>query len=183
MAPCEDVDDDLDDWVLPTRVVSGGCGPPPAPVFVAGERFLAGDAVSLGSDGHLHLVRDNAVPFAVVGVPCSEGDLVNLTPGSSTPGSLRVLEPGETWSNYVPYSTPSEETLRAVVAEIEPAGRVRAAPVFAIEQRDDGVTVELVALARAGDRVLFREIAGCIMPAAEVDDCWIGTRARLGLPA
>ena len=45
----------------------------------------------------------------------------------------------------------------------------------------DNVTRELLALVNRGDEVGFRALAGCVMPADEVDDCWWGARARLGL--
>ena len=45
----------------------------------------------------------------------------------------------------------------------------------------DNVTQELLELVQAGDEAGFRALAGCVMPAGEVDECWCGARARLGL--
>ena len=45
----------------------------------------------------------------------------------------------------------------------------------------DNVAQELVELVQAGDEAGFRALAGCVMPVDEVDECWCGTRARLGL--
>ncbi len=45
----------------------------------------------------------------------------------------------------------------------------------------DNASQELVDLARAGDRDGFTALAGCLMPADEVEECWAGTRQRLGL--
>jgi len=45
----------------------------------------------------------------------------------------------------------------------------------------DNVTRELLELVKAGDEAGFSALAGCVMPAGEVDDCWHGARARLGL--
>lgn len=44
----------------------------------------------------------------------------------------------------------------------------------------DNASAELVDLARAGDRDAFAALAGCLMPAGEVDECWAGCRRRLG---
>ena len=40
---------------------------------------------------------------------------------------------------------------------------------------------ELIELARRGDKLGFDAVAGCLMPTGEVEECWRGTRARLGL--
>lgn len=47
-------------------------------------------------------------------------------------------------------------------------------------QGADNVTDELMELVRQGDEARFRELAACVMPAGEVDECWAGARARLG---
>ena len=52
--------------------------------------------------------------------------------------------------------------------------------VGAAYPQGDNASAELVGLARAGDREGFRALAGCLMPAAQVEECWRGTRARLG---
>ena len=46
----------------------------------------------------------------------------------------------------------------------------------------NNVTRELLELVKRGDEVGFRALAGCVMPADEVDECWHGAQARLGLP-
>ena len=45
----------------------------------------------------------------------------------------------------------------------------------------DNVAQELVEMVKRGDEAGFRALAGCVMPAGEVDECWCGARARLGL--
>jgi len=52
--------------------------------------------------------------------------------------------------------------------------------VGAAYPQGDNASAELVGLARAGDREGFRALAGCLMPAAQVEECWRGVRARLG---
>lgn len=47
---------------------------------------------------------------------------------------------------------------------------------------DDAAGQELVDRARANDEAGFRELAGCVMPSSEIDECWTGVRLRLGLP-
>lgn len=45
----------------------------------------------------------------------------------------------------------------------------------------DNAAEELVGLARAGDRVGFDALAACLMPAAQIAECWAGARRRLKL--
>ena len=45
----------------------------------------------------------------------------------------------------------------------------------------DNVMRELLELVKRGDEAGFRALAGCVMPAEQVHDCWDGVRARLGL--
>ena len=47
-------------------------------------------------------------------------------------------------------------------------------------QPGDNATEELLALARSGDRAGFDALAGCLMPAEKVGECWSGARQRLG---
>ncbi|MDP3937832.1 MAG: hypothetical protein Q8R92_06820 [Deltaproteobacteria bacterium] len=46
---------------------------------------------------------------------------------------------------------------------------------------EDNIAKELTDLARAGDAPGFRRLAACVMPVEEIDECWAGTRGRLGL--
>lgn len=46
---------------------------------------------------------------------------------------------------------------------------------------DDNTTDELLAFARAGDRVGFDALAACLMPPDRVEECWTGARSRLGV--
>ena len=50
------------------------------------------------------------------------------------------------------------------------------------DEQADNVTEELLELVKRGDEAGFRALAGCVMPADEVDECWHGAQARLGLP-
>ena len=45
----------------------------------------------------------------------------------------------------------------------------------------DNASEELVAFARAGKREDFDALAGCLMPAEEIAECWAGCRVRLNL--
>ena len=49
------------------------------------------------------------------------------------------------------------------------------------DEQADHVTQELLDLVAAGDEAGFRALAGCVMPAEDVEPCWHGARARLGL--
>ena len=54
--------------------------------------------------------------------------------------------------------------------------------LIVVDHRDnDNAMQELLELAKAGDRLGFSAVAGCLMPKEEVDECWAGTRTRLGL--
>jgi len=46
---------------------------------------------------------------------------------------------------------------------------------------NDNTTKELVELARQGNEEQFRELASCLMPIEEVQECWDGARQRLNL--
>jgi len=50
-----------------------------------------------------------------------------------------------------------------------------------LDQTRDNASGELVDCARAGDEEGFRALASCLMPADEIEECWRGARARLGL--
>jgi len=54
-----------------------------------------------------------------------------------------------------------------------------------MEQRDgitdDNTTKELVELARHGNEEQFRELAACLMPIEDIQECWDGARQRLNL--
>ena len=47
------------------------------------------------------------------------------------------------------------------------------------DQGSDNVTQELMELVRAGDEPGFRALAGCVMPAEDVEPCWNGAQARI----
>ena len=86
---------------------------------------------------------------------------------------------GSTWSNLTTAPPLTLEVLREAV-------RHYTALVDAADEGDeavegDNVTWELLELVKRGDEAGFREMAGCVMPAGEVDECWCGVRARLGL--
>lgn len=51
------------------------------------------------------------------------------------------------------------------------------------DEQADNATQELLDLVAAGDEAGFRELAGCVMTAEDVEPCWRGARARLGLQA
>ena len=50
-----------------------------------------------------------------------------------------------------------------------------------LDETRDNASGELVDRARAGDEGGFRALASCLMPADEIEECWRGARARLGL--
>jgi len=79
------------------------------------------------------------------------------------------------WSRYLGDCGASSGALRAAydycLREVWPHETVEG----------DNVTQELLKLVKAGDEAGFRALAGCVMPAEQVHDCWDGVRARLGL--
>jgi len=44
----------------------------------------------------------------------------------------------------------------------------------------DNAYAELIDCAHAGDYAAFAALASCLMSGSEVQECWLGTRARLG---
>lgn len=72
-----------------------------------------------------------------------------------------------------------EENLREAVRRMhEVVNRITNAPDVS-----DNTTEELVAFAQHGNKLGFVELAKCVMPTHKIEECWIGTRARLGLSA
>ncbi len=47
------------------------------------------------------------------------------------------------------------------------------------DEQADNVTHELLELVRKGDEAGFRALAGCVMPAEDVEPCWYGAQARI----
>ena len=105
----------------------------------------------------------------------------------------RVSAPAVMWDEEWPLLSPraAAQWYEDEMEHHEARRRFAAVATAAVENRPwrwpgetvegDNMAQELVEMVKRGDEAGFRALAGCVMPASEVDECWHGTRARLGL--
>ena len=75
------------------------------------------------------------------------------------------------WASHAEMVDPAPDG--RIISAVEPMTYDEDAP------QTDNVTQELMELVRAGDEPGFRALAGCVMPAEDVEPCWNGAQARI----
>ena len=93
-----------------------------------------------------------------------------------------IEETHETILNWMPFIMVLEEDEGPPVAQ---PTTILCSCNICTEQHDeitnDNTTTELVELARQGNEEQFRDLAACLMPLNEIQECWDGARQRLNL--